>query len=73
MKRAILVNGHRGPTPIFWTLPHFPLLILLALAWAIPATAQAQTSLGAFEFREGHREAAMARRARAMDKPISSP
>ena len=41
-------------------------LALAALAGPVPAVGQAETSLAAFENREGHREAAIARRAELM-------
>jgi len=43
-------------------------LALAALAGPVPAVGQAQTSLAALENREGHREAAIARRAALMDR-----
>ena len=52
-------------------LPRFLLLApgaLLAAALAMPLGGKAQTSIGSLEFREGHREAAMARRAAFMDR-----
>jgi Xaa-Pro aminopeptidase len=44
------------------------LLALMALAWAIPPSLQAQAALASVGYREGHREAAVARRAEFMDR-----
>jgi Xaa-Pro aminopeptidase len=45
-----------------------PLFAFVALTVPLHATGQAQTSLAALELREGHREAAIARRAELMDR-----
>ena len=68
MNRASQANSPRGSTPRWRTTPHLPLLALLAFSLATPPEAQAQTSLGSLEFREGHREAAVARRAEFMNR-----
>jgi Xaa-Pro aminopeptidase len=44
------------------------LLVPLAASWTTPPSLQAQTSLASVEYREGHREAAMARRAELMER-----
>lgn len=46
--------------------PAAALLLVAGLVAPLPVSAQAQTSLAALELREGHREAAMARRAELM-------
>ncbi len=50
------------------TLLFSSLLAASALLSAAPLEAQAQTSLGSLEFREGHREASVARRAHFLDR-----
>ncbi len=71
MNRAIQTPRSRASSIGSRTVRLFLLLAplaLLASSLATPAEIQAQTSIGALEFREGHREASMARRAEFMDR-----
>ncbi|MGW8266081.1 MAG: aminopeptidase P N-terminal domain-containing protein [Longimicrobiales bacterium] len=71
MNRALRTAFPGASTPGRPTVQRFRLLAplaLLAYAAGIPAEILAQTSIGSLEFREGHREASMARRSEFMDR-----
>jgi len=68
MNRAIQTHCPGGSTTRSRTIPHLPLLALLALSLVSPPEIQAQTSLGSLEFREGHSDASVARRAEFMGR-----
>ena len=71
MNRAILTPRRGASTFGSRTVRRLLLLAppsLLAFALATPVEIQAQTSIGSLEYREGHRDASIARRSEFMDR-----